>query len=326
MPSLSNQALVLPWQMPHWQRFIDLLEAGRLPHAILFAGSPGTGKLQFAHALASYVLCSDPADGSACRQCRSCQLIQSGTHPDLQWLQPEEVGKRIKVDQVRLLVDFLSHTSQQGGKKIAIISPAESMNTNAANALLKSLEEPADDTFLLLVADSPARLLPTIRSRCQHTSLPRPDVQQSLAWLTQFVTDADQAERLLEESSGQPLTAIKLLESDGLERNQRLDKGFYQMLQGQQSAVALAEKMLEYELVEVVLWLLRRIQGFIRHLQGGTPLGPPWSLLPKPDCRDLFCFSDSLSILLNKIQHGASPNRQLLMEGLLLTSCDVFHT
>jgi DNA polymerase-3 subunit delta' len=326
MQSLPTQAVAMPWQMTHWQRFRDLLAADRLPHAILLTGSAGTGKLQFAHALAGYLLCSAPTDGLACHQCRSCQLLQSGTHPDLQWLQPEEAGKRIKVDHVRLLVGFLTHTSQQGGKKVAIISPAESMNINAANALLKSLEEPAADTFLLLVADSPARLLPTIRSRCQLTTLPKPDSQQSMAWLAQFVVNTSQAEALLLESSGEPLTALKLLESDGLERSQLLDKGFYNMLQGRQSTVGLAAQMLEYELVDILLWLLRRIQGLIKHLQAGTPLTPPWTLLPVANCKDLFCFSDSLSILLNSIQRGASPNRQLLIEGLLLASCDVFHT
>lgn len=326
MQYLPTQAVAMPWHMTHWQRLRELLAAERLPHAILFTGAPGTGKLQFAHALANYLLCSAPVDGLACHQCRSCQLLQSGTHPDLQWLQPEEAGKRIKVDQVRLLVNFLTHTSQQGGKKVAIISPAESMNTNAANALLKSLEEPAADTFLFLVADSPARLLPTIRSRCQLNPLPKPDNQQSLAWLTPLVTNTSQAESLLLESSGEPLTALKLLESGGLERSQLLDKGFCNMVQGRQSAVSLAQQMLKYELVDILLWFLRRVQGFIRHLQAGTPLTPPWASLPKPDGKDLFCFSDSLSILLNRIQQGASPNRQLLIEDLLLASCDVFHT
>lgn len=325
MDAMPKKPVPMPWQSSQWQRLRELQSTDRLPHAILLCGSPGTGKLQFAHALANFLLCASPVEGLPCHQCRTCLLVEAGTHPDLRCLQPEEEGKRIKVDQVRTLVDFLGRTAQQGGYKVALVSPAESMNPNAANALLKSLEEPSSSTLILLVADSPARLLPTIRSRCQAVVMPMPSAKQSLEWLGRVLSKPEEAERLLADCSGQPLSALKLLESGGLERSQQLDKGFYELQLGRSPAVAMADRWLEYELADILRWLLRRTHDLIRHLQAGAPLEAPWSLFGKTNCMDLFGFSDSLSILLVKVDQGAVPNRQLVLEDLLLQSCDIFH-
>jgi hypothetical protein len=117
-----------------------------------------------------------------------------------------------------------------------------------------------------------------------------------------------------------------LLENGGLERSQQLDKGFYALQLGQQSVVALAEQWQEYELSDIISWLRRRVQSLIRHIQAGAPLDKPWSLLSHLDCRELFGFSDSLSILLVKLDQGAVPNRQLALEEVLLRGCDIFHS
>ena len=126
-------------------------------------------------------------------------------------------------------------------------------------------------------------------------------------------------------SAGQPLTALKLMESGGVELAGKLDKDFYLMVSGRLSAVALAEHWLEHEIVDVLRWLLARTQGVIRYLQADMPLDKPWSLMSVSNCMDLFGFLDTLSILMLKIDQGAVPNRQLVLEDILFQSCDIYH-
>ncbi len=132
-----------PWQVDQFDQVSQLFQTARLPHALLIQGEPGLGKLVFAQALAQLILCQKNKAGAstsmACGQCKGCQLFQAGTHPDLLAVQLEEKAKQIKVNQIRRLVDFVSKTSQLEGMQVIIIEPAEAMNINAANALLKSL-------------------------------------------------------------------------------------------------------------------------------------------------------------------------------------------
>ena len=143
--------------------------------------------------LVALLLCQHPAGGRACGQCKGCQLLAAGTHPDFFLLEPEEPEKPIRVDQVRELVDFVVQTAQLGGRKVVLLEPAEAMNLNSANALLKSLEEPSGDTVLLLISHQPSRLLPTIKSRCVQQACPQPSAEQSRAYLASvlpgFVVD-----------------------------------------------------------------------------------------------------------------------------------------
>lgn len=171
-----------PWHQSQWQDFSLLVEQGKLPHAVMFAGPQHIGKLQLARALAYRLLCETPIDGVACGECRACLLNKAETHPDLLFLSPEEGSKSIKVDQVRELTQFLGKTSQQGGYKIVVLDPVEAMNANSANALLKSLEEPSGQTIMLLVCHNPSLVLPTIRSRCQMRLLPLPAKEVVLNW------------------------------------------------------------------------------------------------------------------------------------------------
>ena len=202
---------LLPWQAPAAAEW--LARRGRWPHAALIAGPAGIGKRVLADWLARTLLCEKPvADGAPCGECPSCRYAAAGQHPDLRIVEPvddDEENPRpvewIVVDRIRALVRWSGITSHRGGAKVALIDPAERMNPAAANALLKTLEEPQRDTYFLLVSHQPGRLPATIVSRCQRLAAPLPGREQARAWLaSQGFADAD---RLLDQAGGAPLVA-----------------------------------------------------------------------------------------------------------------------
>ncbi len=323
----SSVAIKLPWQEQQWQRIDDLFQNKKLPHALLLAGPNGVGKQRFALALAQYLMCESPRQGIACGECRQCGFNLAGTHPDLKWVAPEEKAKQIKIDQVRALVEALGQTAQQGGFKICVLSPAESMNINSANALLKSLEEPTANTLLLLLTDAPSQLLPTIRSRCQTVHFPLPSKEESLAWLNTLVPSQTPVESLLYEAAERPLAALGLLENDGLERQQQLNNDYLALVCGRLSALSLAEKWLEYDLGEILDWLSRQLSRLISANVAGTKdLGDEWlQVTESANPQNLFNLLDAVNSLSNSLNRGGNPNRQLALEELLLESCEKFH-
>ena len=147
-----------PWQAALWQQ---LASRKQHAHAYLLHGPAGIGKRALAERLRALLLCHAPVGLEACGQCKGCHLLAAGTHPDDFVLEPEEVDKAIRVDQVRELVSFVVQTAQLGGRKVVLLEPVEAMNLNAANALLKSLEEPSGNTVLLLVSHQPLLLAVT---------------------------------------------------------------------------------------------------------------------------------------------------------------------
>ncbi|WP_442908953.1 DNA polymerase III subunit delta' [Halopseudomonas sp.] len=230
-----------PWHQGTWQ---SLTMQQHFAHAYLFSGQAGCGKRRFATAFAAFLLCDAPAAGIACDQCRSCHLRLAGSHPDLLLLEPEEEGKAIRVDAVRQLVDFISQTAQQGGRKVVLLRPAEAMNLNAANALLKSLEEPSAETYLLLVSDQPSRLLPTIRSRCRVQPLELPAPEQAAVWLSEQLPErsAQDCSLLLQMAGGAPLRAMALAQLDALSQREKVVEGIKALLKGQIAPSRLAEQ------------------------------------------------------------------------------------
>lgn len=258
-----------PWHLPAWE---TLTAGSRHAHAFLFAGLPGVGKRLFAEAFAAHLLCLQPVSSHACGCCRSCLLQQAGSHPDRLVVEPEEQGKAIRIDAIRQLGDFIGQTAQQGGRKVIILHPAEAMNLNAANALLKSLEEPTPDTYLLLVSDQPSRLLPTIRSRCRVQPLITPGHAEALAWLQHSLPDlsSEQHAALLLMAGGAPLRAVALQAINAAGLREQVVEGVKALLKSQQSASQLAERWTSVPLELLADWFCDWTLDLLRLKTGAT--------------------------------------------------------
>ena len=314
-----------PWQQAEWQQFVQQSSAGKLPHAILLAGPKGIGKRDLAEALAQRLLCESPREGGACGQCRGCQLNQAKTHPDFIWVTPEEGSKAIKVDQVRELTEALAKTAQQGGYKVVILEPAEAMNANAANALLKSLEEPAAHTLLLLISHSPSSVLPTIRSRCQLRALAMPRQELVLRWLSPLLVGRSlEAEDLLIAARGAPLIAMALLEGDALELREQQLQQLVRLSLGQLSAIDLAANWQSADMATLMEWYMGQIHALVRWLAGAEDpqvrLGPVEfrELAARVSPLVLHRYMEKLLVSKRQVLSGSNPNKQLMWEELLL--------
>ncbi len=259
-----------PWQNEAWNRLAGM--HGRLPHAMLFHGRPGIGKLHLAQVLAQSLLCENRAQqGLACGACAACAWFASGNHPDFRLVQPEalapaqeeteagdggeEAGKKasrqIKIDQIRGLGDFLNVGAHRNGHRVVLIHPAESMNPGAANALLKSLEEPAPGVVFLLVSHQPSRLLATVRSRCHALALSLPPRDLSLRWLHEQGSKATPA--TLAFAGDAPLEAAALPEEEAETRRRLFDL----LSQPTSSALSLADFCQRLQPGAVVNWMLK---------------------------------------------------------------------
>jgi DNA polymerase-3 subunit delta' len=207
-----------PWSAPlPWQRdWLAERLAGRerRHHALLITGPAGLGKRILALNYAQALLCETPRpDGLACGTCAGCTYVAARTHPDLQVLDLHEFKddewkavNEISVDRVREVTRMMATSAHRGGRRVAVVTPAERMNAAASNALLKTLEEPPSGAMLVLTSDQPGRLLKTVLSRCVRVPAPRPESAQAIAWLeSQGVRDAAAA---LAEAGGAPLAAL----------------------------------------------------------------------------------------------------------------------
>jgi len=284
--SPSEDASIPP--LPPWleqPRATLLAQRERLPHALLLEGPQGIGKGLLATSLAAALLCeSSRGREGACERCPACGWFRSGNHPDFRRLSPrvdddsrpdarvERSRREIKIDQVRALADFVAIGAHRAGRKIVIVEPAAALNVAAANALLKTLEEPEGATLFLLVAARGSPLPATIRSRCVPFAVTAPARAEALAWLRARLPadEAPHAERWLDLADGAPLAALAFAEPGAAAAHRMLLETVQAI--PETSSLKLAEG---FGPIPAAVWL-PQLQGWVADLgrvcAGGQPL------------------------------------------------------
>lgn len=315
-----------PWQIKQWHDLLTRRGEQKLPHALLFAGPKGLGKLDFARAIAARLLCQTTciAEEPACANCQSCQWLVSKTHPDFFLVQPEEESHVIKIEQVRELLESLQQTAQQSGQQIVILEPVEAMNKAAANALLKTLEEPSGPVVFLLVSHQPGTVPATIRSRCQKMDFPVPPISTSLAWLKSQLPLEQDLELVLALSENIPLRAVTFAQESHAAHN-LLISHFIQLSENSLTPLEMASICVEtpVELVFggicLLLMDLIRIQQFSSHLITHAPqINTLTAIADKISSRQVFYFLDQLMMAKKHLNAKIHLNMALLWEDLFI--------
>lgn len=317
---------MFPWQTTNWGKLTTSHQNKRLGHGLLFHGAAGIGKNDFAIEFSHWLLCEQPTADKACGQCKSCLLIEAKSNPDLLTLYPEEEGKAIKVDQIRELIQKVALTSHGAGYRVIIISPADALNVNASNSLLKTLEEPPANTILILVSDKPSKLMATIRSRTQMIKFDLPTQEQSLQWLR--LQNIENPLLALKLSAGAPLAAANMAKDEGLAIRDKLFNSWQDLATGDADALESASIWIKdgFKILGnmPLNWVGSWLADMIRHLQGGDVEAMSnldyaqtlQNLAGQVDLKSVYGLLDRLN---DTIRLGDSPANQLmLVEGLLL--------
>ncbi|MDE2091874.1 MAG: DNA polymerase III subunit delta', partial [Gammaproteobacteria bacterium] len=241
-----------------------------LPHALLISGVTGTGKQHFAQSFAALALCRQPINAYPCGRCNACRQLAASAHPDFHRVGIDEDKTGILVDQIRELSQILALTSQHNGWKIAVVTPADAMNANAANSLLKTLEEPSPSTLLMLVTAHSARLPATIRSRCQAVRISTPPMDKAVAWLNEHAPRPDWP-ALLGIAGGGPLLALELANDELMHKRLHFYQKLTELRGGQANAIELAAEASK----ENLPLILRLLQAWVADLITLATTGDP---------------------------------------------------
>ena len=308
---------LLPWLQAVYERCDSQIAGSTFPHASLLAGPAASGKTQLADAVVARLMCREAS--APCGQCHQCRLLDAGTHPDYKMVKLED-SKQIVVDQIRQVLEWANQTAQQGGKKVCVISPADCLNIQAANALLKCLEEPPAGTNFLLITDRQEQLLPTIRSRCQLIICPAPKQQEALGWLSSRNESGLPVELLLEIAGGVPLRAVKLVDKEYLKLRQRVAKLLVGVYTDGASPVEMAAGLARDDPETVMDILYQLIADTISSAVDDTGLKNQdlstelASLSERVTLRARFEFLDRVSRAKGILSGTSNANSQMLME------------
>lgn len=318
--------VVLPWHEANWQTLTSLIDNEKLPHGLMLSGPRYIGKSRFARHLAGRLLCTSSGD-EPCGRCDRCLLMAAGTHPDFLHITLEE-SKQIRIEQIRDLIDWANQTSQQGGRKVCVINPAEKMNHQSANALLKCLEEPVADTYLILVTDQATALLPTIRSRCYRVEFHLPGRDQALAWLSQQLRQGTDVELMLDLAGGVPLKVVEEFDGDFLQTRESIAALLVPLASGNDSPLAAAAQLAKNDPDQVLGILFHLVTDSICHSlsNGKIPLRNKdithvleqySELIPTPGRFEIL---DRILTARSATQGTSNANVQMLLEWVLLKS------
>lgn len=315
-------AAPFPWQDIEWKNLVERLHAQNLPHAILLHGIQGLGKRSFAQAFAALLLCEQRSGlDQACQRCRSCKLLQAGSHPDWYVLVPEDESKVIRIDAVRGLIEQMNQTSHQGQFKVVMIAPAEALHISAANALLKTLEEPSAATLFILISEQLQSVLATIRSRCQKIYFKPPAYNAVKNWLLEHLENSDVAAQLFATAEQAPLRALALAKDDSLKSREKFLTELVGLHEKKNDPAQLAHNWLKFSVADIVLWSITIVIDLIRIKMGIAEQinhRPQYHVLvQKAELKKLFYFLDQLYALRPMLSRG-NPNTQLTLEQLFI--------
>jgi len=316
--------MIWPWTHSQWLGLIKRAADDRLPHALIFSGMEGLGKLKTATHLAQYLLCHSATNDQACNQCRSCAQFNAQTHPDYNLIEPEEAGKQIKVDQIRSLISGFSLARHHNSHRIAIISPADAMNLSSANSLLKSLEEPPAQTLIVLVTARLSALPATIKSRCQHIHFASPNHDMATTWLNNQQIDVTiDIKALLAMANGAPLRALDNAKSAQVELRESIFTIFSAIGLGERSPLSFDNQLLKQGIAAPIQWIYSWVSDLIKvkfqqaqSIVNSDKLEQLQILAKKVELESLFTYSDKIIDAL-RLQR-APLNSQMFMDELML--------
>ncbi|PHS69846.1 MAG: DNA polymerase III subunit delta' [Cycloclasticus sp.] len=277
---MNNQTTtVYPWLQKSWNQLRRYQQQNRLPSAIMLVGAKGLGLSEFAKIFAHSVFCLNKNnDGMACGSCSSCLLVQAGNYPDLFHVQPEEDKKSISIDAIRKLSASLALNNQFTTPRIVIIDSADVMLHQASNSLLKTLEEPSENTSLILIAHKLSRVPMTIRSRCQILSIKDINSQQTSSWLK--AAGCVEAEEYLDLAGELPLLALDMWQMEALEKRNALRKDFVNLLDGKLDPLFFANQCKSLQEFPVLKWMASWLSDVVKCLHEANNIQ---SLVPNID-------------------------------------------
>ncbi len=326
---MTSIAALLPWQKQSWEHLCSYIAQKRIPQALLITGNKGLGKQQLACQFAVALLCARPqANGLSCGHCSSCLLINADTHPDLIRIEPEEPGKGIGIGQIRSLITRLTLKPQFDTYRVVIVNPADKMNSAAANAFLKCLEEPTERTTIVLVSEKPSALPATVISRCQKLALVTPDKEIVVDWLSRspLCKKAERGDLLLNVSlaQGAPLQALDYVNDQTLTLRNDCFAAWIGIAKQLKSPVLIAEDWHKLPAPPLVFWMTSWIIDLIRgyyQVQAEHVYNPDLNrqlqeLSGRLDLKGLYKLYDLL--LAGRQRLDTQLNKQLLFEEILI--------
>ncbi|HVE44399.1 MAG TPA: DNA polymerase III subunit delta' [Gammaproteobacteria bacterium] len=324
--------MIYPWQTAVWSRLLHLKDEKKLAHALLFNGVAGIGKVHFADELVKGFFCRDKVSavekGKLHKEsaCHACSLLTGRVHPNVRWIEPEKNGDAIKIDQIREVIAFLSHTSLQGELRIALLHPAEAMNSNAANALLKTLEEPASGAMLILISHRPGLLPATVRSRCQRVDFALPSQHQAEVWLgEQRVKQPQELSAALKLAHGAPLTALAYLKEKQLVLRKTIFEDLHRVMLGKADPLQIAAQKSDVETLTYIDLSLAWIMDVLRmQLSGSDSLTNINMVSALEEIKEGSDMQKNISLMTYlhslrcQLLAGFNLNNQLVLENILI--------
>jgi DNA polymerase-3 subunit delta' len=315
---------LLPWHAEAWAAIANAHRNGRLGHALLIAGPAGVGKRRFAEVLAAGLLCQTARSGpAACGYCRSCLLTAAGTHTDSFVVAPEEDKRDIAIDAIRAMTERLSLSAQHGGARVARVDPADALNEFSVNALLKTIEEPTPNSYLLLATSRPQTLPATLRSRCQRVRIAVPEHEVALAWLTSQQSEqsghlADELAVALQIVQGAPLAASAVLESDLATRYRGWIDALDRLTRGGIDPLEAAAQVAKEDARAFIGCFLHWLRPVLLAAAGVPQIGEAaGAAVDRPTAQELAAILDLAVESQRRLERSA--NAQLAVESLLIT-------